>query len=195
MGVFELSVHDVSEAYDELPATLITLKEWWHLYTQGEQPFSIDLYEGVGIRLSDDTHHFLAENFGGLDHMAAGCQALAQRLREGRVGLLRTSTENIGVYLLFSDDDPVRVSLVRELPPGGNDPFPYHPGRSFDPPEASQQLLAWAEAEAERLLAPSDNPGYDQARGLLLRFPRAALIADVTAEAELAEQVIRALWG
>lgn len=48
---------------------------------------------------------------------------------------------------------------------------------------------AWVEENAARLLAPTDNPAYDLARGATLRLPRGLLIADVEREARLAKVV------
>jgi hypothetical protein len=195
MSAFELLVHDLSELYDERPSTLMTMREWWNLRLEGREPFALHPYEGIGIRLSDGIRQFVEENFGGIGPTAAGCDALTRRLEEGRVALLRTSTDNPGIYLLFSCEDPVRMTIVREGLEVGNAPYPFYPSEKSDPPEASQQLLTWAGAEAERLLAPSGNPAYDRARGLLLRLPRAALISEVASEAELAKQIKRELWG
>jgi hypothetical protein len=85
--------------------------------------------------------------------------------------------------------------VVREPPESGSAPYPFYPSERNDPPEASHRILAWAETEAKRLLAPSGNAAYDEARGLLLRLPRAQLTADLLSEAELAESVERELWG
>jgi hypothetical protein len=187
MRVFELLVHDFNEVFADLPSTLTTVEAWL-----SKRPFSLSSQSTVGLRITDGTHEIVTESFGRLQETAAGCRAAAERLAEGRLALLRTSTDNPGSYLLLSAEDPVRVTWVRERPPGG-DVFPFSPGRSFDPPDAPQRLLAWAEAEAARLLSPSGNPAYDRARGFHLRAPRGQLIADLNAQAELADEVYRSL--
>ena len=187
MKVFELLVYDFNEDFDDLPSTLTTVEEWL-----SRRPFPLSSQSTVGLRISDGAHELVTESFGRLQETAAGCRAAAQRLAEGRLALLRTATDNPGVYLLLSADDPVRVSWIHERPPCG-DVFPFSPGRSFDPPDAAQRLLEWADAEAVRLLAPSGNPARDRARGLNLRVPRGSLIADLNAQAKLADELYRVL--
>lgn len=187
MTVFELLVYDGTEDYDDVPSTLTTVESWL-----SKQPFALSSQDTVGLRITDGTNEFVAAKFSWIAEMATSCRAAAQRLAEGRLALLRTATANPGVYLLFSAEDPVRMTLVRETPPC-DDVFPFSPGRSFDPPDAPQRLLEWAEAEAQRLLSPSDNPAYDRARGLSLRIHRGSLIADLNAQAKLADELERAL--
>lgn len=187
MPVFELLVYDETEEFDDVPATLTPLAVWL-----ARRPFPLSIECVVGVRLDDGKGQLASERFGRLAETATGCRAAARRLADGRLALLRSATDNPGVYLLLSADDPVRVTWVHERPPCG-DPFPFSPGRSFDPPGAPERLLAWAEAEAPRLLSSSGNAARDRALGLHLRVPRGALVADLEAQAALADEVRRQL--
>jgi hypothetical protein len=187
--VFDLLVYDSNEDFDDLPSTLTTVGEWL-----SKRPFFLSSESTVGLRIADGTNDLVTESFGRLQETSQGCRAAAHRLAEGCLALLRTSTDNPGVYLLLSAEDPVRVTWVHERPPCG-DVFPFLPGRSFDPPDAPERLLEWAEAEVARLLSPSGNPAYDRARGLNLRIPRGPLIEDLNTQAQLADEMHRTLTG
>lgn len=186
---FELLIHDVRGSWDsDLPPTLQSLREWSDEDVAGRAPFPLDMYEGIGVWLADTNAVYIEERVGNLSDMGVSCLALAARLRSGKAGLLRSSGMSAGWYLLFSSEDPVRVTQVLEYPDIA--PFPFHP--SPDSTVTASQvdaLWAWVKANGPRLLAPTDNIAYDRARGATLRLPRDRLIADVEREAQLAKVV------
>ena len=189
MATFELISQDPDESYDDRPASLLSLSDWLAAKRAGTATWDVETYEGVGLSFSDGAHEWLLPSFGDARSLGRNCEVAADRLAAGKIAVFRTAILDAGSYLLLvPDGDRVRVVKSREKPPGDG-VFPYRPSLRNDPDEAVDAVYAWAEANAERLLAPSGNAALDRAEGKHLRLGRTELVEALRTAAGPAPEV------
>ncbi len=141
--MFQLTAHDTTEDFDEAPTSLVDLEVWWRDQQEGRPPYELDLYEGVGFQLTDGDRLLEEVSWGGAAQLAPGCQHVAERLRAGKLALLRSSYLGPSAYVWFvpDGDGQVACGMTTERPP--HDVFPFTPSLMPNSPEQIDGLYRW----------------------------------------------------
>ncbi|TWP46739.1 hypothetical protein FKR81_34710 [Lentzea tibetensis] len=177
MAVFTLTTQDPLDPWPEdPPASLMPLADWLAQYRGQELVWLPRHHDGIGVRLGHGTAAYRNEAFGPAGHLARNCEALADRLEQGNVGILLADLwGECAYYVLEPAGDVVRGGLLREKPRYGM--VPYSPNTFSTPPEDVAEVHAWAAARV------------DDVSEVLPAVPREELIADLRVEAVIAQQV------
>jgi hypothetical protein len=174
--MFTLTAHDTTEAFDEVPESLMPLAAWLDATSEGASPFPLDPFEGIGIALTDGDRSFRSVAWGAASDVAEGCRHVIERLCAGQTALFRSSYLGSPVYLWFSPQG-ADIRCGRAPLNAPNTVFPYAGSPTSSTCDQIDALYAWVQGAIDTV---------DKGKGQVMVCPREPLLNELRVALDVA---------